>query len=69
MQHLGISHDRADEALEAKAAWFASLTMEERARLFCEMTDLILAINPAIVEARDAQPPANGVRVLELPRR
>lgn len=69
MDSHGISHDRSEETPEAKAAWFASLSMAERARVFCEMTEMILAINPAIVEAREARPPARGVRVLELPRR
>lgn len=62
-----ISHNRDDESPEAKARWFQSLSLEERMAYLCEMTDLILANNPDIANARDAQPPRKGVRVLELP--
>jgi hypothetical protein len=41
-----VSHSRSAETMEAKARWFQSLTMEERADLLCEFTDMILEINP-----------------------
>lgn len=62
-----ISHDRSEERPEAKARWFQSLSLQERMDYLCEITDLILANNPDIANARDAQPPQQGVRVLELP--
>lgn len=59
-----ISHDRTEETPEAKARWFQSLSLEERMEILCAFTDLILAINPGIVEARDAQQTQRRVRVL-----
>ena len=43
-----VSHDRSDESPEAKAAWFQSLTFEERMELFCELTELALAARPEL---------------------
>jgi len=59
-----ISHDRKEESLEAKARWYQSLTMEERADLLCEFTDLLLSLNPQIVEKKDAQPIEGRIRVI-----
>lgn len=59
-----ISHDRTEETIEAKARWFQSLSMEERMDLLCQYTDLILSINPEIVEQKDAQPIEGRVLVL-----
>ena len=69
MENLSISHDWQEETLEAKARWFQSLSLEERLDIFCEFTDLILEINPAVAESKDAQPVPGRVLVLELPRR
>jgi hypothetical protein len=60
----GVSHDRADEAPEAKARWFQSLPLPARMELLCAYTDLILENHPEIVEKRDAQPASGSVRVL-----
>jgi len=46
---FGISHDRADEDSRAKAAWFQSLSLQERMELLCEFTDMILENNPGII--------------------
>jgi hypothetical protein len=59
-----ISHTWSDETPEAKALWFQSLTLPQRMELLCAFTELILAVNPQIVEQRDAQPPQGRVRVL-----
>ncbi|MBM4048044.1 MAG: hypothetical protein FJ279_23325 [Planctomycetes bacterium] len=59
-----ISHDRQEETIEAKARWFQSLSLAERMEVFCAYTDLILSVNPRIVEQKDAQPIAGRVRVL-----
>jgi hypothetical protein len=64
----GVSHDREEETIEAKARWFQSLSLKERMELFCALTDLILAVNPKIVEQRDAQPVRGRVRVLSMKR-
>jgi len=60
-----ISHDRADESLEAKARWFQSLTLAERMDMLCWFTDLILENNPHIAEQKHAEPIAGRVLVLK----
>jgi len=62
-----ISHDWADETIEAKARWFQSLSLAERMDVFVMFTDLILSINPNILEQRDAQYDPKRVRVLTAP--
>ena len=64
-----ISHDWNDETPEAKARWFQSLTLEERMDLLCEFTDLILAVNPKIVESKNATSTSGRVRILSKTRR
>jgi len=64
---FGVSHDRADESPEAKARWFQSLPLSERMEIFCEFTELALALNPSLAEKKDAPAPSEGVRVLRLP--
>jgi hypothetical protein len=61
---IKVSHDRKEESIEAKARWFQSLSIEERAELLCQFTDMMLEINPNIVEQKDAQPIAGRVLVL-----
>jgi len=62
---LKISHNFQDETIEAKALWWQSLTLEERMDLFVEFTDLILELNPEIVEAGRAQPVAGRICILK----
>jgi hypothetical protein len=59
-----ISHDRNEESLEAKARWFQALTMDERMDVFCEFYELALALNPRIVDMKDAQPVKGRIQVL-----
>lgn len=59
-----ISHDRREETPEAKARWFKSISLEERMEMLCAFTDLILTVNPRILETRDAQQTKRRVRVL-----
>ena len=59
-----VSHDRKDETPEGKARWFQSLSQRERAEFLCQFTDLILFVNPKIVEQKDAQPIAGRILVL-----
>ena len=61
---IAISHDRKEESIEAKTRWFQSLSMSERAELLCQFTDMILGINPSIVEQKDAQPVTGRILVL-----
>jgi len=63
----GISLSWDEESPEAKARWFQSLTVEERMELFAEFTDFLLEINPAIKDAKDAEPVAGRVLVLRKP--
>ncbi len=63
MDH-SISHDRQEETAEAKARWFQTLTIQEREELLCEFTDMILDINPQILEQKNAQPVAGRICVL-----
>ena len=67
MVRKGISHDRQEETIEAKARWFQSLSLSERMELLCSFTDLILSNNPDIAEQQDAQPIHGRVLVLSLP--
>ena len=48
------------ESLEAKARWFRSLSVEARMELLCEFTEMILSLNPDIVERKGYAQPASG---------
>ena len=63
---FGISHDREDESIEAKARWFQSLSLKERMDLLCSFTELALAVNPGLADSKDAQPIEGRVQVLSL---
>lgn len=64
-----VTHSRESETMEAKTAWFQSLSVEERIRVFNDWCALILAANPNVVDQKDAQPITGRVRILESPRR
>jgi hypothetical protein len=59
-----ISYDRQEETIEAKARWFQSLSLNDRMELLCSFTDMVLAVNPRIMDRKDAQPVAGRIRVL-----
>jgi hypothetical protein len=59
-----ISHSIREETPEAKARWFQSLTLQERMDLLCTYSSLILAVNPNIVEKKDARPISDNIRIL-----
>jgi hypothetical protein len=61
---LKISHDRQEETPEAKARWFQSLSLQQRMELLCAYTNLILELNPHIVETKDARPVTDRIRIL-----
>ncbi len=50
--------------MPAKARWFHALTIEERMQIFCEFMDLIIEVNPIILEKKDAQPVPGRIQVL-----
>lgn len=62
--HPFISHDRADETIEAKARWFQSLTMEERMVIFNDYMELILSANPSIAAKKYARPAQAGIQII-----
>jgi hypothetical protein len=60
-----VSHDRREETPEAKALWFQSLSVEDRMDLLCELTNMVLEVNPAVLERKkNARPSSGRVRVL-----
>jgi hypothetical protein len=59
-----VSHNRSDETIEAKVQWFRSLSLAERMDLLCNFTDIALALNPGILEKKDAQPVKGCIRIL-----
>lgn len=59
-----ITHDRRKEAIEEKTRWFRSLSIDERAEILNEFTELALAVNPKILVKKDAQPVKGRVCVL-----
>ena len=61
---VAVSHDFEEETLEAKARWFQSLSMTERMDVLCMFTDMILEVNPKIMEQKDAEPVAGRVLVV-----
>ena len=67
MTSVGISHDRDDEDLLAKARWFSQFSPPERLRMLIEWADAMLALNPKIQEADRARPVAGRIQVLERP--
>jgi len=62
-----VSHDRQQETPENKARWFQSLSLAERMEYLCSVTDLVLEINPRLVDRKNAQPVAGRIRVLTRP--
>jgi len=62
-----VFHDRSAETPEAKARWFQSLPLEERMAIFCEVTELALAVNPRLPELKDARPIPGRVQVIRRP--
>jgi hypothetical protein len=65
MTEFTISHDWNEETIEAKARWFQSLSLERRMDILCEFTDLILELNPNIVEQKYAEPVNRSFQVFE----
>jgi hypothetical protein len=59
-----ISHNFADESIDAKAKWFRTLSLEERMNMFVAFTNLILENNPEIAKKKHVRPASNRIRVL-----
>lgn len=66
---ISVRHGWSEETPEAKARWWQSLTMEERAEYFDEFMEFILELNPDLLKqkARDAKPVPGRIQVLTLP--
>ena len=64
---LAVSHDFEEETLEAKARWFQSLSMTERMDVLCMFTDMVLDVNPKIMEQNNVKSVAGRVLVLSQP--
>lgn len=65
---LAVSHNRAQESIEAKTAWFKSLSMSERMDIFCSITDLALSTNPRLKDRKNAKPITGRIQVLSAAR-
>ncbi|MGI9014704.1 MAG: hypothetical protein ACR2GY_10700 [Phycisphaerales bacterium] len=64
----GISHDRADDSLRAKARWYQSLPFERRMEIFCGLNNMIREINPELFEKKrreDARAIPGRVQIIE----
>lgn len=59
-----ISHSFESETPESKARWFQSLTMDDRARIFCEYYNLAKSLNPNLAEKKNARSAQTGVLIL-----
>jgi hypothetical protein len=59
-----ISYSKSDLTPEAKANWFQSLSLDKRMDLLCELTDLILAVNPKILDSKNDATASVHVRLL-----
>jgi hypothetical protein len=59
-----VSHDFQQETPEEKARWFQSLTVEERMKVLCAFTDMILSLNPQAAAGADVEPVAGRILVL-----
>jgi len=62
--HGRILHGFKEETPEAKALWFASLSLSERMEIFCEFMDLILAVNPGIGAHKNVEQIQKGIRII-----
>jgi hypothetical protein len=62
-----VTHSRQEETPEAKARWFQSLSQKDRTELLVSFTDLILDINPKIVEQKIVKPVKGRIRVVSKP--
>ncbi|TAK11751.1 MAG: hypothetical protein EPO32_10810 [Anaerolineae bacterium] len=64
-----ISHDRQQEELTAKAAWFKTLSVEERMDWLVEVTELALTFNPKLGDKKHVEPVEGRIRVLSQTQR
>ena len=62
---VNLNSDRWDkESMESKVRWFKGLSMAERMDVFCEFTDLMIAINPDIGAKKRAESTPGSIQVL-----
>jgi len=63
--NYGIGHGWEEETIEKKAEWFSQLPVKERIRIFNEVTELALTLNPSIADYKDAEQIKTGIQILE----
>ena len=60
-----ISHKWKEETTDEKTRWFKTLPLSERMDMLCYFTDMVLNVNPEIVELKKyAQPTLRRVRIV-----
>ena len=62
----GVVHGWENETLEAKVAWFRTLSVAERLAVLDEYYRLAVALCPKLREGRDVEPSETPVRILAL---
>lgn len=63
--NYGIGHGWEEETIEKKTEWFSQLPVKERIRIFNEVTELALTLNPSIADYKDAEQIKTGIQILE----
>lgn len=64
-----VGHDRSEETPQAKARWFASLSMNERMEMLVAFTELALATRPELLDKPVAEPTAKHIQAGSIMRR
>jgi hypothetical protein len=59
-----VSHDLEEETPEAKTRWFRSLCMADRMQMLCDLTDLVLSVNPYLSEKKRAKPAPGRIQII-----
>jgi hypothetical protein len=62
-----VIQSREAETIQAKALWFKSLTVEERLDIFCEITEMALALHPELAQGTHVTPLPANTQVIRLP--
>jgi hypothetical protein len=63
---LGISFDRSEESLAAKARWFQKLSIEERLEYLDEFYELAVSRNPDLPKKRIVNSTTGRIQILSL---
>lgn len=63
--NYGIGHGWEEETIEKKTEWFSGLPVRDRMRIFNEVAELALSLNPKIADYKDAEQIKAGIHILE----